>query len=319
VVLLYIQITKEKKAKIEEYSKAILEFTKKSVALFQDTIEKRKDLSELILGDVYYHKTYYMGLVNDKNKLQLYDGDVRVVSPDGKEVARFKGRDYLEYIAEHVEPWSYLKFPYLKFVGWKGLVDGENSGVYRVNTLARFNVSDGFTTPLAQEAYDALYEYIGEKPAHNTLAFNWARIIEALYASERIVELISDPEIMDKNVRPEVKEIVNHRGVGVVEAPRGTLYHDYIVNDEGLITKLNLVVSTVQNNPGMCMSIKKAAQKLIKNGEISEGILNRVEMAFRAYDPCLACATHSMIGRMPMEITIYNSEKKVVRTLRRTL
>ena len=137
-------LTKEKKAKIEEYSKAILEFTKKSVALFQDTIEKRKDLSELILGDVYYHKTYYMGLVDDKNKLQLYDGDVRVVSPDGKEVARFKGRDYLEYIAEHVEPWSYLKFPYLKFVGWKGLVDGENSGVYRVNTLARFNVSDGF-------------------------------------------------------------------------------------------------------------------------------------------------------------------------------
>ena len=312
-------LTKEKKEKIEKYSKSILEFTKKSVSLLQDTIEKRKDLSDLILGDVYYHRTYYMGLVDENNKLQLYDGDIRVVSPNGKEVAKFKGNEYLDYIGEHVEPWSYLKFPYLKFIGWKGITDGENSGVYRVNTLARFNVSDGFTTPLAQEAYDAMFEFIGEKPAHNTLAFNWARIIEALYASERIAELISDSEIMDKNVRPEVKEIANYRGVGVVEAPRGTLYHDYTVNEDGLITKLNLVVATVQNNPGMCMSIKKAAQKLIKNGEISEGILNRVEMAFRAYDPCLACATHSMIGRMPMEVTIYNSEKKAVKTLRRTL
>ncbi len=180
----------------------------------------------------------------------------------------------------------------MKKVGWKGLVDGKESGVYRVAPLARLNVAEGMATPLAQEEYERMYETLGGKPVHATLANHWARLVELLYASERLLELSRDEEITDPNVRT-IPTAIPDEGVGVVEAPRGTLFHHYWTDEDGIIQRVNLIVATGNNHAAICISIKKAAQALIKAGKvITQGLLNMVEMAFRAYDPCFACATH---------------------------
>jgi len=255
-----------------------------------------------------------MGLVDENNKVNFYDGMIRVVDPDGVEFAKFKPQDYLEHIAEHVEPWTYARATYLKKVGWKGFVDGKESGVLRVAPLARLNASDGMATPLAQQHYERFFDVLGGKPVHNTLATHWARLIEALYASERMRELAQHPELTSDNVRT-IPTQTPTKGVGVVEAPRGTLYHHYETDERGVLTKVNLIVATQNNVAAMCMSVERAARGLIKNGNVSDKLLNMVEMAFRAYDPCLACATHSLPGQMPLVVTIRNSEGEVVKTL----
>lgn len=310
-------INEEERKEIERMAKSCVDFSKFSIdKIFTDVVLKNKEYVDLIMNpDIYYHETYYMGLVDKNNKVNFYDGDIKVVDPDGKEFVKFKPEDYLDVIEELPKPWSYLKFPYLKKVGWKGLVDGKASGIYRVNSLARLNVADGMATESAQKAYEKMYETLGKKPVHNTLAFHWARLIELLYASERALELARARDITSKNIRAEVGK--PDEGVGVVEAPRGTLYHHYKTDEKGLIEKVNLIVATCQNNGGICMSIKKAAQALIKNWKVNDGLLNMVEMAFRAYDPCFACATHTLPGHMPLEINIYdhtnNIYKKIVR------
>ncbi|WP_309493217.1 Ni/Fe hydrogenase subunit alpha [Candidatus Hecatella orcuttiae] len=304
------------RARIEEMAKEEVKFAQFSLKLFEDIVLKNKTYVDLITGDTYTHKTYYMGLVDDKNRVNFYDGKIRVVDPDGNEFVKFPASDYLNHLEERVEPWSYLKFPYLKKVGWKGFVDGKNSGVYRANTLARLNAADGMATPLAQEQYEKLYETLGGKPVHATLAFHWARLVELLYAAERLLELSQDSEITDPNVRRPITETPSE-GVGVVEAPRGTLYHHYQTDERGIVQKVNLIVGTTNNHAAICMSIKKAAEGLIKNGEVSPGILNMVEMAFRAYDPCFACATHTLPGQMPLEVDIYDSRGKLKKRLTR--
>ena len=309
-------ITEEDRKGIVETAKSGIEFAQFLLKLFDDVVLKNKTYVDLVVGDVYKHNTYYMGLVDENNHVNFYDGDIRVVTPDGKEFAKFKAKDYLNHIEEHVETWSYIKFPYLKNVGWNGFVDGEDSGVYRVAPLARLNAADGIATPKAQEAYERMYEVLGGKPAHNTLAFHWARLIETLYAAERILELAEDPELTNPNIR-NIPTNIPEEGVGVVEAPRGTLFHHYKTDERGILTGVNLIVATLNNSAAMCMSIKKAAQGLIKGGEVNDGLLNMVEMAFRAYDPCLACATHTLPGQMPLEINIRNSESEVIKTLRR--
>jgi F420-non-reducing hydrogenase large subunit len=310
-------ITEEERKDFEEKAKSLVEFGKFGIKLFDDLVLANKEYVELIKGDIYHMESYYMGMVDANNKVNFYDGDIRVVDPAGKEVARFKPAEYLDYIAEHTEPWSYLKFPYLKKVGWKGLVDGQESGVYRVNSLARLNVSDGMATPLAQAEYERMYDTLGGKPVHATLAFHWARVIEILYAAERLLELCQDSEITNPEVRA-IPTTTPDEGVGIVEAPRGVLIHHYQTDKQGITQKVNLIVATVMNNPAMNMSIKKAAQGLIKKGQAaSEGLLNMVEMAFRAYDPCMACATHTLPGQMPLEVVIYNSRGEVTERLSR--
>lgn len=312
-------ITEEQRKEIEEMSKELVEFAKYTLNLVVDEIIlKNKDYVDLITGDVYYHKTYYMGLVDEDDKVNFYDGEVKVVDPDGKEYCRFGEHNYLDFIVERVEPWSYLKFPYLKDIGWKGFVDGEDSGIYRVAPLARLNVAEGMATPLAQEAYESMYDTLGGKPAHHTLAMHWARIIENLYASERMLELAVDPEITEKKVRNIPTETPGE-GVGICEAPRGTLMHHYWSDEEGMVQKVNMIVATGHNNAGMHMSVKRAAEKLIKNWKVDDGLLNMVEMAFRAYDPCLACATHSLPGHMPIEVNIHRPDGKVIQRLARGL
>jgi len=256
-----------------------------------------------------------MGQVDENNKVNFYDGKIRVVNPEGKEFAKWAPADYLNNVEEHVEKWTYVKLPYLKKVGWKGLVDGPDSGIYRVGPLGRLNASEGMATPLAQEEFKRMYETLGGKPVHSTLAFHWARLVELLYAAERTLELSRDKDVTSDKLRN--KPGSPGEGVGIVEAPRGTLIHHYKLDEEGLAVGVNLVVATVNNTPAICMSIRDAAKGLIKGGVVNDGLLNMVEMAFRAYDPCFGCATHFAAGQMPLEVEIYNQNNKLLKVVKR--
>jgi F420-non-reducing hydrogenase large subunit len=309
-------ITEEQRKQILEMGKWAVEFGQFSLKLFSDIVLGNKAYVDLILGDIYTHQTYYMGMVDENNHTNFYDGKVRVVGPDGKEYVKYAPNEYTQNIAEHVEPWTYLKFPYLKNVGWKGFVDGPDSGVYCATPLSRLNAADGMATPLAQAEYDKFYATLGGKPVHQRLATHWARLIELLYAAEHWVELASDPEVAGPNFHTIPTEKPTE-GVGIVEAPRGTLTHHYWTDERGVVTRVNLIVGTTNNYAPITMSIQKAAASLIKKGTVvTEPILNMVEMAFRAYDPCFGCATHSLPGQMPLEVTIHDADGNPVNVLK---
>ncbi len=308
-------ITEEERRDFEEKARSMVEFSKLSLKIFDDVVLKNKEYVDLILSDMFTMKSYYMGLVDANNKINFYDGDIRVVDSDGMEVARFKPADYLDYIAEHIEPWTYLKFPFLKKVGWKGFVEGKENGVYRVAPLARLNVADGMATPLAEAEYERMYLTLGGKPVHHTLAMHWARLIELQYAAEKLLELCQDTEITNPNIR-NIPVATPDEGIGIIEAPRGTLIHHYQTDEYGVVNKVNLIVATGNNNAAMSMSMKKVAEAMIQKGkEASEGILNMIEMAYRAYDPCMACATHTLPGQTPLEVVIYDSQGEMVERL----
>jgi F420-non-reducing hydrogenase large subunit len=309
-------LDEEHRVQFLETAKSAVEFARFALKVFDDIVLKNESYVDLVVGDAYKIKTYYMGLVDEKNRVNFYDGSVRIVTPEGKEFAKFKPDEYLQHVAEHVEPWSYIKFPFLKKVGWKGFVEGSDSGVYRVAPLARLNASGGMATPLAQAEHDRMYEVLGGKPAHNTLAFHWARLIEALQAAETMVLLLEDKSITDPDIRA-IPTATPSEGVGIVEAPRGTLIHHYKTDERAIVTEANLIVATVNNSAAINMSIEKAAKAFIKGGKISEGLLNMVEMAFRSYDPCHACGTHAWPGGMPLTIQIYSRGGELVRTLRK--
>jgi F420-non-reducing hydrogenase large subunit len=308
-------ITEEERAEIEKMAESCVKFAQFTLQVFNDVVLKNKKYVDLILSDAYKMRTYYMGTVDENNKVNFYDGKLRIVTPEGKEFAKWEPADYLNNIEEHVEPWTYVKLPYLKKVGWKGLVDGPQSGIYRVAPLGRLNAADGMATPLANEEYKRMYETLGGKPVHATLAMHWARLVELLYAAERTLELSRDKDITSTDIRNTPGK--PGEGVGIVEAPRGTLIHHYQLDEDGLAKKVNLIVATVNNAPAICMSIRDAAKGLIKGGVVNDGLLNMVEMAFRAYDPCFGCATHYAVGEMPMTVNIYNSDKKLVRVVKR--
>ncbi len=310
------RVTPEVRAQFQEVAGDAVEFAQFTLGVFRDVVLKNTDYVDLIVSDAFTHHTYYMGLVDEANRVNFYDGPIRVVAPDGTEVAKFAPRDYLDYVAEHVEPWSYVKFCYLKPVGWHGFTDGLESGIYAVAPLARLNVADGMATPRAQEAYEELFATLGGKPVHHTLANHWARVVELLYAAERLKELADDPEIIDPDVRTLPTEVPTE-GVGVVEAPRGTLFHHYQTDERGVIEKANLIVATQNNAARIAMSVEKAAKGLISGGEVSEGMLNKVEMAFRAYDPCHACATHALPGSMPLIVRVRDPQGETLSTLQR--
>jgi F420-non-reducing hydrogenase large subunit len=302
--------------KFKEVANDGLEFAKFTLQVFKDIVLKNESYVRMITSETYTHKTYSMGLVDENNKVNFYDGNVRVVDPHGKEFIKFAPQQYLDHIAERVEPWSYVKFPYLKTVGWKGFVDGIESGVYSVAPLARLNVADGMATPEAQNAYDELYKTLGGKPVHMTLANHWARVVEMLQAAERCVELVNDIEITSNNIRT-IPTNVPSVGIGIVEAPRGTLIHHYETDERGLITKVNLIVATAHNGARIAMGVEKAAKDLIHGGNVNDGLLNKIEMAFRAYDPCNACATHSLPGEMPLRISIRDTHGNLIQEVSR--
>lgn len=316
-------ITEQERTEIERIARQNVSFAQFSLKLFEDIVLGNPDYVALILSDTYTHRTYSMGTVDMHNHVNFYDGMIRVVDVDGREFVKYEPRQYARHIAEHVEPWTYLKFPYLRQVGWKGFTDGNESGVYCATPLSRLNAADGMATPCAQENYEKMFTTLGSKkindryqPVHFRLATHWARLIELLYAAERMLELATDEEITDPNVRPVVTEIPIE-GVGSVEAPRGTLTHHYWTDENGMLTKVNLIVGTTNNYAPIAMSIKKAAQSLISKGTvITNGLLNKVEMAFRSYDPCFGCATHSLPGQMPLEIKIMDAGGELVEVLK---
>ncbi len=252
--------------------------------------------------------TGYLGLVKPGNTLELYDGDIRLIDRAGQQLEFFDPRNYLDYIAEHVESWSYLKFPYYKKLGWP-------NGVYRVGPLGRCNASDRIATPMANEELAIFKSLNGGQPVENTLYYHYARLIEALYAAENVRVLCEDPDITSTdivNTRFEFKG----QGVGVIEAPRGTLFHHYWAKENGQIEKVNLIVATGNNNWAMSEAVDSVAKTYITGPEIHEGLLNRVEAAVRAYDPCLSCSTHA-VGQMPISIDVIDPEGNIVHTIAR--
>lgn len=317
-------ISEEQRQEIEQIARENVDFAMFSLEIFKQIVLENPDYVEMILSEAYTHRTYSMGTVDADNRVNFYDGLIRVVDPEGVEFVKYPARDYAKHVAERVEPWTYLKFPYLKQVGWKGFVDGPDSGVYCATPLSRLNAADGMATPKAQEAYEAFYETLGSQkidgryqPVHQRLATHWARLVELLYAAERMLELITDEEITAPHLRRAISEIPDE-GVGCVEAPRGTLTHHYWTDENGVLTRINLIVGTTNNYAPIAMSVKKAAQALIHNGTvITDGLLNRIEMAFRAYDPCFACATHALPGQMPLEVVVRLPDGEIISHLSR--
>ena len=211
-------IHEQQRQEIEKLGREAIEFAKFSLQLFRDVVLANTEYVDLIKSDAYTHKTYNMGTVDENNHVNFYDGKIRVVGPDGVEKFKYDAQDYQQYIAERVEPWSYLKFPYLKKVGWHGLVDGVDSGVYKATPLSRLNAADGMATPLAQAEYEKFYETLGGKPVHPTLATHWARLIELLYATENWVKLATDPQITSSEYRVLPTETPTE-GVGCRRGP----------------------------------------------------------------------------------------------------
>ena len=310
-------LNKDEVKDIKTMVDSCIDFAKFSLKLFDDIVLQNKDYVNLILSDPYQLATYNMGLVDKNNKVNFYDGKIRVTDQQGKEKVKFDVKDYYKNIAEHVEEWTYIKFTYLKSIGWKGFKDGKDSGIYRVGPLGRLNAAEGMATPMAEKEYKRMYETLGGKAVNSTLAFHWARLIELLYATERAKELINDPEITSQKIRNPVGK--PGEGMGVTEAARGTLIHHYKLTKDGLIDKANLIVATTNNAGAINMSVRDAAKGVIKKGDVSNKTLNMVEMAFRAYDPCFACATHTLPGGMPLEVKIYDHKKNLYKTLKQNL
>lgn len=284
-----------------ELAKFTISFAKESI--FPKYLDVVKTVGTITSG--------FLGTVTDDGALDLYDGKLRMMYADGA-YDEFDTDDYADYIGEHVEPWTYLKFPYAKKKGPFALEDNAPS-LYRVNSLARINVADYITTPLAQKELEEFRGAFG-RPAQLTLLYHWARLIELLHNAEMVVDLLKDPQITSRETRASVTPRAA-RGVGVVEAPRGTLIHDYTTDEDGLLTHVNLLVATCQNNSAINLSVKQAAQTLIKNGQYDQGTLNTVEMAIRAYDPCLSCATHRMDGRLPVKLDVVDPDGNLIETL----
>lgn len=252
--------------------------------------------------------TGYLGLVTPNNSWEMYDGQIRLLGKDGKQLEKFDGANYLDYIAEHVENWSYLKFPYYKPMGWP-------SGSYRVGPLGRMNAVDQIDTPLANEEHKFFKSLNNGKPVENTLYYHYARMIEVLAAAEKVQVLLDDPDIMSTDIVDKRRNFQGE-GVGVIEAPRGTLIHHYIADEDEKLTKVNLIVSTGHNNYAMSHSVDMVAKEYINGNVVTEGLLNRVEAAVRAHDPCLSCSTHA-VGQMPIVIEIENADGEVTKTIQR--
>jgi len=310
-------VTPEMQRRLIEIGGFMVEFSRLTQKIFADVALANEGTRDLLRSPAFTHRTHYMGLVNEQNQPDVYDGRLRVVDPEGNEYSRFSGRDYLSHLAEHVEPWTYLKFPFLKSLGWSGFDEGVDSGVYRVAPLAMLNAADSMQTPLAQAEFEKLNQFFESRPIHATLAYHWARIIEMLQCSELVLRYARDERLTDPEVRAPAEGMLRE-GVGVIEAPRGVLIHHYWTDEQGLVLRANLIVGTTHNHAPINMSIQKAAKSLIDGaGEVSEPLLNTIEMAFRAYDPCFGCATHSLPGSMPLEVRMFDKHRQLLKTIQR--
>ncbi|MFQ5887261.1 MAG: Ni/Fe hydrogenase subunit alpha [Candidatus Hydrothermarchaeales archaeon] len=296
-------------AKLKPMADELLEFAKFTIDNAKKNIFPQYMDAIKSLGVV---ETGFLAQVGKDGELDHYDGNLRLMDPDGSYVD-FPPEKYTDYIAEHIEPWTYMKFPYKKSAGSLNLDPDNPTGIYRVNTLARINCVDKISTPLAQAELEEFREAFG-RPAQQTLLYHYARAIEILYCAEHFKEILEDPDITNTDIKADVIPAAR-RGVGVVEASRGTLIHDYTTDDNGILTDVNLIVATTHNNAAFNITVKKAANDLIKGGEVDQGLLNKVEMTLRAYDPCLSCATHDLTGRTPVKVEVVDHHGNLVKTL----
>ena len=282
-----------------------------AIATIQVGIQIMKGWAEKNMEDINKFAVFptgYFGLVTPENGLELYNGQIRLIDSAGQQLEKFDGRNYLDIIAEHVENWSYLKFPYYKKLGYPG-------GSYRVGPLGRLNIAEKIDTPLANAELKLFKALNPGHPVENTLLYHYARLIEALFATERVNILLDDPDLLSTDSLNTHHDF-RGEGVGVIEAPRGTLIHHYWARENGQLEKVNLIVSTGHNNWAMSNSVDSVAKTYIKGPEVTEGMLNRVEAAIRAYDPCLSCSTHA-VGQMPMIVDIEDMDGKLIRSIQR--
>jgi F420-non-reducing hydrogenase large subunit len=304
-------------AKLRETTPRLVRFAEDTLASFHKAVLENKDYLNALKSEVFRVRCHSMGMVDGEGRLAFLDGRIRVVDPAGSELALFEPRDWLDHLSERVEPWTYAKLTFLKQKGWKGFTEGSESGLYRVGPLGRLNVAKAMATPKAEAERQRLFDALGW-PAHQTLAFHWARLVEALQAAEAAQALASDPEIASPDVRNVPAPLSGPgEGVGAVEAPRGTLIHHYAADANGILTAVNLVVASQHNGASVQVSVRKAARGLIRNGRVDDGLLNLLEMAFRAYDPCNACASHALPGELPLVVTIRGADGQVREVIRR--
>lgn len=289
----------------------ILKGLSDAIATTQVGLQIMKDWAAANMEDINKFAvltTGYLGLTTPENGLELYDGDIRLIDKAGQPLELFPVANYLDYIQEHVEPWSYLKFPFYKKLGYPG-------GVYRVGPLGRLNLAEKIDTPLANEELKAFKATNPGKPVENTLYYHYARLIETLFALERVQVLCEDKDILSNDILNTRKNYTGH-GVGVIEAPRGTLIHDYTADEHGKLLKVNLIVSTGHNNWAMTNAVDSVAKTYVKGPNVTEGMLNRVEAAIRAHDPCLSCSTHA-VGQMPIQLDLVGPDGALIKTVTR--
>jgi NAD-reducing hydrogenase large subunit len=279
---------------------AMMDIAKVAVGIGKGWIEANKDLAASFAS----FPSNYMGLVDEDGGLQLYDGEIRVKDAHGGTVAQFKPDNYLAHVAEHVESWSFLKYPYYRKLGFP-------QGTYRVGPLGRLNVIDKIGTPIANEEFKLFRQINGGRPVEGSLYYHYARLIELVYAIERIGQILDDPDILSNDIRAYPSKNLAGQGVGVIEAPRGTLFHDYSTDENGQLTRVNLIVATGNNNWAMHTASGLVAKDFVDGSKLTEGMLNRVEAAIRCYDPCLSCATHA-IGKMPLEVTLIAADGTIL-------
>ena len=305
-------MSKAQRDETEKMARSCMDFAEFTLRLYDKVILQDADNRNLLFDKDFEIRSYDMGLVDSNGKMNLYDGDIRISGPDGSTYATIKDDEYFDYVSEKVMEWSYVKFPYIKRIGWNGLTEAPGNGIIRVGPLARINVTKGMATSKAQEEYERMTKTFKSKPINNIFAYHWARLIELMYSSERVLELSQDKDITSDKVRNVVKEPNLSEGFGVIEAARGTLVHWYKPTKDALVEAVDFIPPTTSNNPAMNISIRKAASKAIRKGHVDKSSLNMVEVAMRTYDPCMACASH-IFGENKYEIRLFDHQAKMKR------
>ncbi|OYT40490.1 MAG: Ni/Fe hydrogenase subunit alpha [Desulfurococcales archaeon ex4484_58] len=275
------------KEQVGELKKLIIDI----LDFFKNRIVKSELYQSLLNDESYMLKTYYMGLIGSGRELTFYDGKLKIIDSEGREIAVFNVDDYTEYIAEYMSNWSYSKFPYLRKLGWHGF---DEKYILRVGPLARINVVDKVPTEIGGNEYKEMIESLGGKPIHNTMAYHWARIIEIVYSIERMEEMLDDPDLLSKDT-VNLEGEPRYEGMGVIEAPRGVLIHHYKSDEHFIATHVNIITPTTFNNAAINTELKKVARKhldLTNGDRVEYKVLNKLEMSIRAYDPCNSCAAH---------------------------
>jgi NAD-reducing hydrogenase large subunit len=298
-------LSKEERDYLMEDIKQIIQWSEEAVAL----IRKIHCSNLPYYDDFATIRSNYLSMTTADGALELYHGGLRALDDQGETI--FDQLDYCQYnqyIHEQIKPWSYNKFPYIVSLG-------KQQGWYRVGPLARINNCAYISTPKAEAARQDFKAHGGETMIHSTLAYHWARLIEALHCAEAIEDLLHDADIMSDDLVAQGEKRL--QGIGVIEAPRGTLFHHYQINEDDIVTKANLIVSTTNNNQAMNESVRQVAAQYLSGQELTEALLNQIEVAIRAYDPCLSCATHAL-GKMPLQLELLDAQGQLVDSIAKT-